>query len=62
MEQRERAAGVAAGIPACRRVGLPARRKRPHALPSVWKLSKRLSQTTPIRAARMPPSTSGRDA
>ena len=39
---------VAAGIRACRRAGLPARRRKPYAKPSALKNSTRLSQSTPV--------------
>ena len=67
MEQRDRAVlVVAAGILACRRAGLPARRKERHAQPSAWKTFQRLLQSTvlsgrqgcrPPRQAGMPDAT-----
>ena len=59
MEQCERATlGVVAGIPACRRAGLPARRKKPHAKPDASKSSLAIQHSArSFRAAGMPDAT-----
>jgi len=53
---------VAAGILACRRAGLPARRKKPLVSQDGPFIFTATDISPPCRAAGMPPFTSGRDA